>query len=1252
MRAITFAKIAITDQKEAAVIAYLGEEEEKRGLETIKIDRLQTIAREKGIRALKVDHHRDITLERLGWPGEKEYKLTKESTTQLSSSRVLDPTRMLKQKQFGITNRRNVMVATDTMPLSMLNAKGTEALGTEESRPHDSEQYVQIFVEMGETTKAEASGFLTAIVMKKKSDYPIALRDFIRNRFIPKRMWIDGAKEEDSEAVSQIYRSLYMQDPIKSEPEHQYQNPCEVLDMSRIKRKWRRLEVLGWVYYNYILPLKFAKYKIHYIVNLLNHTAYCTTSTSGLQYGKTPIERADGETPDVSQYRFGFLQPVIYNVKMPWPQAQLKIGRSLGPSITGNFLSQYILTDGGEVISKSAVESVDNIRKKFGNKSMMESEGEKRSDPNIELVDQQKVIQMMSDFEPIDDAAYMEELQQHKDLDKSLDEEKRKRDGMEVEEKGNDSNQTETDAIVDEAFQEMEVDKPVPADRIPQAPLLKGTKEAETDDDTIQDRDYEVLKIISRNEPGSQQQRKVFLNIPEDNTMTQRGQLSLEVEWKGVKGYNTMEPFNRLKEDCPQMVAEYVRAELGALPKNHKNRALANAVRWANDYLMTEDKELKTYIQRLATSEYYNSKHKCKHIEEELRVRINKIREEKATSPTPDEPYIDLEQTCSYNKMGVLENERIQYGVRVPQGSKEAQKFEAEDGNKWLTGAAKAECIDKLIEEFEVFGLGEVGATCPEGYQEIKLKIVYSNSPDNTLKARCCAVGCGVDSGNLNRYFSVIDLTNARAIKVVAVANRLELRVIDVKSAYVTCRAQEKVWVRSLPAEFGIHAGKSATVDGNLYGLNTAGAVWACSCRAKILEMGFTKVPGDGGLYMRRVETEEGPYYEYICTFVDDLLIASKRMSEVVEELNEKWKFKHSTNMVNGVRYVGADCKHNLEASTLDVYCYTYIEEALHHIESQSAAALKRGDKTFQLLTARADQTPMLEDDHPENLEGTEDEFLTALEIVTYQSYIGSLQWCCILCRIDVEYPVKTISSYNAAPKKGHAKRVMRIWSFLKANPKRGIRIDPRDFVLGEGESTFQDHHREHLQIDYGNEEESRDPRDPEPLGKALTLVGFSDANHAHNRVSRRSTSGRAILLGKTILSWKSKNQVGCEGSSYGSELRAAALCAQELRGFRAFLRSIGVLIKGPSILLVDNAAALYAATNLATTLKAKHLSIDYNSIREWTAWGILQPEWCPTKDNLADVFTKPVDAKTFWRLTNNMMVSQDEKGEPKTVVD
>jgi len=243
-----------------------------------------------------------------------------------------------------------------------------------------------------------------------------------------------------------------------------------------------------------------------------------------------------------------------------------------------------------------------------------------------------------------------------------------------------------------------------------------------------------------------------------------------------------------------------------------------------------------------------------------------------------------------------------------------------------------------------------------------------------------------------------------------------------------------------------------------------------------------------------------------------------------------------------------------------------------------------------------------------------------------------------------VRIPVKELSlpfvDNNAAPRVGHARRVMRIWGYLKAHPNMGVRLDPTDFFdLEDDDSTFTPEQREHLKIEYGDLEEECDPNDPRPLGKALTLTGMADADHAHNQVDRRSTNGRIIFLGRGILAWKSKRQVGCEGSSYGSELRAMASSARELRGYRMFLRGIGIPVKGTSLLFVDNAAALYAASNLATTLKVKHLSIDYHTVRELTAWGVIQPEKVPTAQNLADVLTKPTSCETFWRLITQLMV-------------
>lgn len=1244
----------VTNADDQLIVDFLYNEQETRELDGVELQQ---------VRATK---HRWMDPGQLGYAGSQHWP-TLAVTTQLATNMVLDPTRRTEAKRWGITHRRDIIVATDTIPVANLVAEAESAM-----TKLPAKKYFQLFVELGKDTNSEASCRLTGFPMLNKSDFPESLTHFIRNRFIPSRLWTDGAAEEDSKEVRRVLSRFMIADSIHSEPEHQYQNPAEVLGVSRFKRAWRTIELCSKLRYNFSLPIALWLYQAYYVVDILNHRA--STSGTGLTANRTPIEKSGDPTPDLSKFRFSFGEPVVYHEKTSFPLNQIRIGTSLGPATSGNYLCQYILTKEGSVISRSAVESVAKVkerRMKMSANPTIELRGGEGDNPiesqttdstakgnpitnqATDRSENEELAELMDEYEPASKEAHDERQSEHRDFQSALKKAKLNPTPPEGEipaiygqpcefpdeDLGDEAMDTRPATTPEKEGEIVDMDEDDGEDNIPN-PWLAGKRKNM----------YYVHKIVGRSDPTGEQV-KVFPGLAADDEdhcqMTQRNRLSLEVYWgEEYEGQNTFEPFARLKESTPQLVAEYVRRELGREPSAHPSLCLRNAVKWANTHLAAADESAEAFIKLLDASGYFETDKINVEVEALLRGersatpehQTNKVRGELgASAPNPD--------PVGIFKIGVEENAKVQYGIRVPSGSKQAQQFELEDGTFWAA-AAKEECVDKLCDKYKVFNIGDKGDPCPEGYQEIKLKIVYTNSPEGKIKARCCAVGCGVDSGDLNRYFCVVDHVHARAVMTVALANGLQIRVVDVKSAYVTCRAKEKVWIRSLPAEFGEHAGKAAIVEGNLYGLNTAGAVWACSCRAQLQKMGFTTSAHDGAVYYRKIQTKDGPQYEYICTFVDDLILMSSRMDELVAELAKKWEFKHSTALTQGVRYVGSDCKQDLEAKTLDISCDTYIQEALDHIEGQSKSEERRGIKTFNMpCTAADDKTPMLEEDHPESLEGEEAEFLNEVDKQTYQSYIGALQWCCTLCRVDIEYPVNALSSYNAAPRIGHARRLMRIWGYLKAHPKLGIRLDPSDFVVEPEYFIFKPHQREHLQIDYGDLPEEVDPNDPERLGEPLTLTGFADADHAHNKVDRRSTTGRVLLLGKGILSWKSKRQVGCEGSSYGSELRATADTARELRGLRMFLRGIGVGTKGPSVLFGDNAAALYAASNLATTIKVKHLSIDYHSTRELTAWGVIQPEKCPTEYNLADIMTKPTSKETFWRIVLAIMIYPGRAG-------
>ena len=77
----------------------------------------------------------------------------------------------------------------------------------------------------------------------------------------------------------------------------------------------------------------------------------------------------------------------------------------------------------------------------------------------------------------------------------------------------------------------------------------------------------------------------------------------------------------------------------------------------------------------------------------------------------------------------------------------------------------------------------------------------------------------------------------------------------------------------------------------------------------------------------------------------------------------------------------------------------------------------------------------------------------------------------------------------------------------------------------------------------------------------------------------------------------------------------------------------LGVPIEDSSLLLGDNMSVVLNTTIPASPLKKKHLSCAYHCIREAIAAGIIDFAHVNSKENLADIFTKPLPIQTFLYL-------------------
>nr|AID60162.1 copia-like LTR-retrotransposon [Brassica napus] len=155
-----------------------------------------------------------------------------------------------------------------------------------------------------------------------------------------------------------------------------------------------------------------------------------------------------------------------------------------------------------------------------------------------------------------------------------------------------------------------------------------------------------------------------------------------------------------------------------------------------------------------------------------------------------------------------------------------------------------------------------------------------------------------------------------------------------------------------------------------------------------------------------------------------------------------------------------------------------------------------------------------------------------------------------------------------------------------------------------------------------------------------MILSGFCDSDWSGCRETRRSTSGICTLLGSNLISWSAKRQDTVSGSSTEAEYRALTAAAREISWLSYLLRDLGIHQMDPTLLQCDNLSAVYLSANPALHKRSKHFENDWHYIREQVALGHIETQHISAKDQLADIFTKPLPRRQFEELRNKLGVS------------
>ena len=99
-------------------------------------------------------------------------------------------------------------------------------------------------------------------------------------------------------------------------------------------------------------------------------------------------------------------------------------------------------------------------------------------------------------------------------------------------------------------------------------------------------------------------------------------------------------------------------------------------------------------------------------------------------------------------------------------------------------------------------------------------------------------------------------------------------------------------------------------------------------------------------------------------------------------------------------------------------------------------------------------------------------------------------------------------------------------------------------------------------------------------------------------------------------------------------------------------LRDIGVYLSRPPVLFCDNLSALYMTVNPVLHARTKHIEIDYHFVREKVAPGSLVTQFVSSKNQLANIFTKPLSKVFFqglrYKLGVHILPSSNLTGSDK----
>ena len=460
-------------------------------------------------------------------------------------------------------------------------------------------------------------------------------------------------------------------------------------------------------------------------------------------------------------------------------------------------------------------------------------------------------------------------------------------------------------------------------------------------------------------------------------------------------------------------------------------------------------------------------------------------------------------------------------------------------------------------------------------------------------KARLCAHG-GQQTWGVNyweTYAPVVNWLSVRTLLALSIIHDLETRSIDFVLAFPQADLDVDIFME-LPYGFDIDGkrGYVLKLNKNLYGLKDASRTFWMMLKEGLEARG----------YEHQSESDQCVFYgktSIILVYVDDLVVIQKSgandtdtLIKDLQEGNEAFVFTDDGDLQ---KYLGVDVKKHTNGS---------IEMTQSHLITRFLEVIGIEDNVNPRPTPAI--KPLLHKD----LDG-----LPRKHSWNYRQAIGMLNYLTSTSRPELAMATHQAARFCLDPRLSHERAVHRVGKYLLGTRDKGVIFKP-DHT--KGLECFVD-------ADFAG--------------------GWhkADANNADSVMSR---TGYVLMYAGCPLTWCSKLQTEVALSTTEAEYIALSQALRDVIPLIQLLKEVNNIfpINMPQTevhckVWEDNNGCITLAQEQKFSPRTKHIAIKYHHFRQHIKNGTIKILPIDTKEQTADIFTKPLDEALFIYLRKKL---------------